>query len=420
MRDEPVDGDPLSDETFPPALRSETRQVAEAWGRLAAAAGERPIEPAQLGAGQVLLMPELAEPRLGWALLRAASGGWLLLPCDANSLVGSGDVAFHTPATGPLTLRGRFATPFKLEALAAARPWGTVAPEALARAESKLAALAAGRLPGSFSEEETDDDPEYQDWIEDVVRPAVARLQALVPVEGPAPPLAFEKRREPPTQSSVAVWRWAAVLAFLSLGAAGGFLWWRQGEELQILQATMAAQEAAHAQAIAKLEERRQELEATHQAELAAVGADRARLEAEHQRALSELAEELAAWRRAREVKNPLLAELKPGDSQVRGSNKLTVGPEVSHLVLWLRVDDPAGTEFRIEVFEVPAGKEIFAQGDLKVDVLGEVSAGVPAALLPPGDYRLRLLRREGAELRLVRDHELEIDSPPKRRPTRW
>ena len=65
-------------------------------------------------------------------------------------------------------------------------------------------------------------------------------------------------------------------------------------------------------------------------------------------------------------------------------------------------------------------GKSVFVQKGLRADDAGEVWLGVPAALLPPGGYRLRLLRKEGGQLHRVREHRIDVTEKPRPRPPRW
>jgi hypothetical protein len=413
MTDEPMP-------PMPPGLWQETRRAAETWEQ---ARGAREGDPAGAGpvpAGAVLVLPEVGEPRLAWAVLRREAGTAerrLLVVADVNPLVGSGDVAVPGPGGGRLTLRCRFAVWVSEQELRATQLLGTLPPEALALAESRKQALEEGRPVGTFSEQETEEDPEYQDWIEDVVRPAAAKLEARTgtaadTAPSPLPVIPFSTRRatEPPP-SPRGVWmRWAAVLGFLVLGAGNGLLWWWQGQKIAGLQSASEVSEAAHRRAIADLEARRAALEAQYQARLREAGEDRARIEAEHRARLQELETELAELRQATEVKNPMLAALGPGEAQRGAPKQLKIDPGVSHLVLLLPVDDRAGTEFQVEVSERPSGKQVFVQKGLRADVLGEVRLGLPAALLSSADYRLRLFRKEGKTLRLVREHLIAID----------
>jgi hypothetical protein len=402
----------MTDETIPSGLWQETRQAAEAWARAPGSRGGGPGELGPVLVGQVLVLPELGEPRLSWAVLRQEAGQnerLLLVAADVNPLVGSGDVAVAGPVAGSLTLRCRFAVWVSERELGATVLLGTLPPEELSRAESRRQAIEADRPVGTFSEQETEEDPEYQDWIEDVVRPAVAKLDTRAGSDSPRP-LSFPTRRpiERLPSPRRAWMRWAAALAFVALGAGSGFLWWRQGREIAGLRAAAEASAAAHRRAIAELEARRRDLEAQYQARLRQAGEDRARIESEHRARLQALEDQLAKLRQATEVRNPLLTSLDPSAVQ-RGATRIEVGPEVSHLVLLLSVEDPAGTEFEIEISERRSGKRVFVQKGLRADVLGEVRLGIPAALLPPADYRLRLFRKEGGKMQLVREHLIEI-----------
>jgi len=406
----------MTDETIPSGLWQETQRAAKAWEEAHRPHGVEPAEPGPAVVGQVLTLPELGEPRLAWAVLRrdaGDSGRLLLAAADINPLVGSGDVAVIGSAIGALTLRCRFTAWRACDGLGTSVLLGTLPPEALERSEARLQQIEAGEASGTFSEQETEEDPEYQDWIEDVVRPALRKLEAQAGMAAPAahPVLPFPVRTpDEPSPPARGAWlRWAAVLAFVGLGAGGGFLFWQQAREIAGLRTAAEASEAAHRQAIAALETRRAGLEAQYQEKLRAAGEDRARLEAEHRAQMQEVETELAKLREATDVRNPLLAELADRDIR-RGPRQLAVGPEVSHLVLLLPVDDPAGTEFQIDVTDRHSGKEIFVQKGLRVDVIGEVRLGLPAALLPPGDYRLRLFRKEGAKLHLVREHLIDIE----------
>lgn len=400
---------------MPPGLWQQTRQAMEAWGH------NREAKPAGTGTvpvGQVLVLPQVGESRVAWAVLRREteeSERRLLVAADSNPLVGSGDIAVTDPTTGPLTLRCRFASWVNGRELGEATLLGFLPPEALARANSRRQAIEAGSPLGTFSEQETEEDPEYQDWIEDIVRPAVLKLEAranTLPFPTSRPAQSLPLRR--------AAWmRWAAVLAFVALGTGSGFLWWQQAQEIAGLRDAVAASEASHRQAIAELEARRADLEAQYQTRLRAAGEDRTRLESEHRAQLAELEAQIAKLREASTIKNPILASLGP-DEALRGAKKLTVGPEISHLVLMLPVGDLAGTEFRIEVAERPSGKRIFVQDGLRADASGEVGLGLPAALMPPGDYRLRLFRKEGGNWRLVREHLIEIEEEIPQRPAPW
>lgn len=405
----------MTDETMPPSLWQETQRATESWEQ---ARGLRESGPGL--AAQVLTLPELGEPRLAWAVLHREArenGRLLLVAADSNPLVGSGDVAVAGLGAGSLTLRCRFAVWVSERELGATPLLGTLAPESLSRAEARWQALEAGHRVGTFSEQETEEDPEYHDWIEDVVRPAAGSLEAragtTAPSLSPALPFPTPSSKEHPPSPRGAWMRWAAVLAFVVLGAGSGFFGWKQMQEIAGLRAAVKESEATHRQAVAELEDRRADLESQYQAQLQTAGEDRARLESEHLARLEELEEKLAKLRQATEVKNPLIAGFDVGAQ--RGTKRLEVGPEVSHLVLMLPVDNPAANmEFQIEIYEKHSNRRVLVQTGLRVDIVfGEVRLGLPAVLLPPGDYRLRLFRKEGEKLLPVREYLIEIDKGP-------
>ncbi len=414
----------MTNETIPAALWQETKRAAEAWEQARSPSQAEPAAPDPGPLGRVLVFPELTEPRLAWAALHREAGDGarlLLVAADGNPLVGSGDVAVVGPGVGALTLRCRFAVRAGEHELGPTTLLGTLPAEALARAEARWQEIAGGRSVGTFTEQETEEDPEYQDWIEDVVRPAAGRLEARLgdAVASPAPALPFPTRSPGEVQPSGAWMRWAAVLAFVALGAGSGWLLWRKGLEIDALRTAAAAGESAHRQAVADLETRRAELEAQYRERLRAAGQDRERLAAEHRVELKELEAQLVRLRQATEVKNPVFASLDPA-SIVRGTTPVQVGPEVSHLMLYLPVDDPTGTQFQVEVSERHSNKQVWVQKGLRSNGPGEVLLGLPAALAPPGDYRVRLFRLTGRELQLVREHMIEVVAEPKRRPSRW
>lgn len=408
------------------------RQAAREWE---AARASAPAE-ASPSVGDVLVLPGSAHP-VQWVVAREEGTErrrWLLVPADLSPLAGSGDVAVGTAGQGALTLRCRHAlwwTAGSFEPLLGA---GRLPLADVERVGRRWQAVASGVAPGSFTERETDESSAYEDWIEEVVAPARAELALelerregarLLPFTSKTPPVA-EPRPGPGLHSPDLPGRHrrsflglAAAALLLAAGGAGFFLW-RQAGEIRTLQAERDRQAEAHRGEIAALERERAAIETSLRAQLEAAGQERARVEAELRGRLAAVDRELAVLRRATEVRNPLVAYLDLGSAQRGSTETLSVGKWVTHLVVVLPVDDPAGTRFRIEVAEKPSGRSVLVVDDLAADVRGEVSAGLPLSLLPPGRYRLRLSRLEGGAAHLVREHGLEIQAEPERRPVRW
>lgn len=401
------------------------RRAAEEWDAARASASVQ----GTAAVGDVLVLPASEHPAQ-WVVIREETEPrrWLLVPADLSPMVGSGDEGVRGASPGALTLRCRHAlwwTAGSTEPLLAA---GRLPPADVERAGRRWQAVTSGEAPGSFTERETDESAAYQDWIEEVVAPARAELAGelerregarLLPFTVKTPPSAEPRPgRERPLPRRQALIGLAAALLLLAGGA--GFLLWRQAGEIRDLHAERERQTEAHRGEIAALEREREALEASLRGELEAVGRERARVEEELRGRLAAVDQELARLRQATEVKNPIFAALDAGSAQRGSTERRRVGKGVTHLVVMLPVGAPAGTRFRIEVYERPSGRSVLVMDDLATDELGEVRAGLPMSLLPPGRYRLRLLRLDGRAAHLEREHGIEIQADPERRPLRW
>lgn len=190
--------------------------------RARAAAGSRPgrDDPARpIAPGDLFAFPETAGHGVEWVLLER----WdvppraLLVAADTRPQVGTGDV--EVPAgepAAPLVLRCRFDARVAPARLNPAHRSGRVSEAVVAEAREVRRVAEAGTLAGSPTERETDADPEHQAWLDDVVRPARAALEAAgaAPAEAP-PPGARPDRIWPSTRALYAL---AASLLVAVLG----------------------------------------------------------------------------------------------------------------------------------------------------------------------------------------------------------
>ncbi|HLX06735.1 MAG TPA: hypothetical protein VKY89_02615 [Thermoanaerobaculia bacterium] len=177
--------------------------------------------------GDLFVVRELAEFEVEWAVVaRDPRDPALLLvvPADAHPATGSADVRVPARSSdGPLNLRCAYAVRLPGSFFAADLRSGRLAAPDVSRAERRVDELERGVLRGEPLGQETDRDPDYQDWIADVVAPAAealtaaARSGAPVRPRGPAP--VPPRRRQVP--STVAM----ALAASLVLAAVG--LSWR-------------------------------------------------------------------------------------------------------------------------------------------------------------------------------------------------
>ncbi len=82
-----------------------------------------------------------------------------------------------------------------------------------------------------------------------------------------------------------------------------------------------------------------------------------------------------------------------------------------THLVLFFRLGDAERSPaYRLEVIAEPSGNPVWVRGGLRRSELGEVTVGIPAAVLPAGEYRLRLLAVVEGRERLLGEHGLRIE----------
>jgi hypothetical protein len=351
-------------------------------------------------AGDVLLHPALRALPVQWAVISSESGDDLkVVPADTGSMVGSGDVALaDLPGVGRVTARCRFVQPLSPAALAGAQRSGRLSAEGLARIERRRSELGAGRK-GSFTEIETDEDPEYEDWLADVVEPACRQWQELAV----AKTLPFR----PVERSAYWQLRWAAgIFLVLGLGALGGLFF--QGGRISKLQQAIERQrvEAANREAEHAARERRLS-EQISKAEQARRAAEITESTTRDQ--LAAAGEELHLAREAALVINPALASLEPS-AAVRGEVKaISLPAQASHLLLFLPVDQIVGGTLRLEILGAD-GRLLWERKSLDRQKGHEISVGVPAALLPSGELILRLYRRERGKEVLVREHRLQVE----------
>lgn len=102
----------------------------------------------------------------------------LVLPADTNPLLGSADLPVPAAAgAGPLSLRCRYGVWLDPGALDPALRTGRVAMEVVARA-LRCHELAGGPTDPLFGGPSDEVDPEYEDWVDEVLDPAHAALAA--------------------------------------------------------------------------------------------------------------------------------------------------------------------------------------------------------------------------------------------------
>jgi hypothetical protein len=186
----------------------------------AAALARRQGEPPERG--DLFLAPRTRAFAVEWLVLERRGGRLLVIPADTQPLAGTGDVRLSARApSGPLTLRCRHAAWVEERALAGAARSGRLAAGDVDRARARQAAAEAGEVDGEVLEQEVDLDPEYQDWIAEVVAPAREALAAAG--EEPRGEVGAGER-EGPAQTAGPPWPLALAATFF-IAAVGLSVW---------------------------------------------------------------------------------------------------------------------------------------------------------------------------------------------------
>ena len=204
---------------------------------------EQRQEPA--APGDLYVVAECAEQPVEWLVVKPEPGDRVLvIPADTQTLVGSTDVAVaeHEPG-GPLALRCGHGVGIDAGLLDPEMRTGSLADEALARVRRRL----AGELETSTDQVETDSDPEYLLWIEDVVEPARVTLeQASRPRLKLIQGAGEGKPADPRTTTATAPW-WRGLAQAAGVVLAAGLVWlllgtpgWRQDPEIATLTLAMS------------------------------------------------------------------------------------------------------------------------------------------------------------------------------------
>lgn len=315
--------------------------------------------------GDVFLFRRTAVFPVEWVVAddRAEDGRRFTVPLDDFPLAGSRDVELAAPAPGgAAVVRCDPGVWLEEAAFEGELRTGVLAAEDLERVREKRAAIVAGRLSSSFLEKDVDADPEYRQWCDETLRPA---LDALCGMPQPG---------QTSRVGAGGVRRWAVPLAL----AASAVL----AVRLSTVQEVRQLREA--------LEVEREQVE-------------------QRQAKITELT---AALTDAPEVNLPLF-ELRSG--QRRGDAvRIDLPPEARRIALVLEVADPEHyPRYRLRIVELASSHVVWQTSELvkKGSSLGLV---LPAVFLETGkDYELRVAGMKGGrEVDLEDGYLIEIRKP--------
>lgn len=357
------------------------------------------------GPGDLFVVPEAGGSPVEWALLerRPENSDWFMaVPADTVPLAGSGDVEVPPgEPLAPLTLRCAHAVPLRERLLRRGWRTGTLDPRTLAKALETLRAIEAKAYVASPLAEEVDRDPEYLDWIRDVVAPA--RLNLIVI----ATPKWNPRKSQGAPRRTLALA--ASVLIALGFGMAGGLLW--QREQVMISEAERLRTE----QALAEERERRvQELQAERERHLRELAERLRRIGEESKRdreRIAALERQLEGTDRLEALINVPFAFLAPRDPTRGEDEGRTIPPDADYLFLALAIQDTQSFEnLRLEILRRDNSERVWSRDGLTRNKINEVYLALPRQILAPGEYRLRLYGLSGGEAELVEEYDLTIE----------
>lgn len=387
-----------------------TAEALEKAARLEAELGRRrgrPPEP-----GDLFILPRTAAFPVEWALLDRdpnPPGRLLAVPADANPLLGSADVEIPDSAlSGPLSLRCHFGAWLEAPSLTAGKRTGLLEPDLLEQARSHWAALERGEVPASPLAFETDVDPEYEDWLNDVLTPARAALTAPAAAEPPLAPVIPLRRRWTTLGNPYALA--ASILLMVTLGLAGGMLW--QTQRLEDLAIDRTRTEEQLRQEKERLAGELQQADEQHRRELAQREREAEEARRKDQERIADLEKRLETGGQVRPRMNVPFIGLSPRDP-VRGDiEAVTLPPEENLLfVILSKTDTRLFASYRLEILQKDNGRKVWSGEGLTASHLNEVSLALPRDLLSPGDYRLNLFGLRDGKAEPVGEYDLRIEA---------
>ncbi len=352
--------------------------------RLRLAAVDTDVERRRGGppeAGDLFVLSETQEHAVEWAILDRDPedpSRLLAIPADANSLVGSCDVAVPEDAPrGCLSLRCGHAVWLDAGALEPGMRTGFLDRQTIARARRKRDGVERGAANGTVLERGVDGEAEYREWARtlEAARAAVPERRSESQRTGDVVPF----RRPSRWRSMVGPFALAAsILLVMTVGLGRKLMRAERGHQAVV---------ANHRTELAEREQERQRLEEDQRQDLA-------RLKEEHQRTALEHQQRIAALEAAAQPK-PLinLPFVVLAAGQLRGEGEtLEVATQASWILLILQVEDPGlYSRYRLDIRETTSQRPVWRSSGLEVTGLAELSVALPRVLVPDGQYELRL-----------------------------
>ncbi len=353
-------------------------------------------------AGDVYHLKATAAYDVVWAITAhdPADGRFLVVPLDAGTQVGTADVAVRDdPDSAPRVARCTYGAWVERETLASGHRVDTLSEIAAGHIRSKWHDLGDGRLTGNALQKDTDEDPEYEDWIQEVVASARRAL----------PPVVERGLRPIPIPAAHALRRYAtAATAIIALGAAlGGGHLWRQDQRVRELAAKIDSADRRHRDEVERVaEQHRRETdrfveegrtrEALHATAVEALRAAAEQAEGALRSRVAALTKRLSETM-AFAVVNPVVQFLEARSSSRGDPIEIEVSDATGHTALSLQVAEARGeVPFRVSIRVGGEATARWQATELWPSEIGEIWIIVPVKLLPRGLFTLEVDRWDG------------------------
>jgi hypothetical protein len=345
--------------------------------------------------GDLYVLAESADFGVEWLLVeRERRGRCRIVAADTNPLLGLTDVGLPSENPGgPLSIRCAVGLSIDVEILRRGQRTGALTAEDLDRVRQRCREQDAGVLADSRLGAGGEPDPDYEDWLDEVLLPARAALAPAVQKEN------TEERRRGWNGAVAAV----AICLLLALSGVSVLAW-------RYHQAERQARQEIH-----RLLEERQKAGAERQRLLLANRQELMALRAAEDRRLAELRAKTQPAPAAAKPPLQLLANLAymtfyPGEA--RGTVRdLPFPASATYLLAVFYVgQQPAFPEYRLEV-KSGAGASAWSVPGLKALPSQEVSVALPRTQLPNGVYHLHLFGISGGKQKSVGEYEVRIRS---------
>lgn len=397
-----------------PELVAESVQALERYEqKQEALAGESARQPAP---GDVYVLEPTRDFNLEWVVVAndpADSDRFLAVPADGNFLAGSADLELgDDSAVGALRLRCRFGTWIDATLLKPELRVGVLGSDEVSRARQKWIDLGDGVLTAPVLMREVDDDPEYKDWVEDVLIPARRALQ-----EAQATVIARPKPPQP-----YPLLRIAASIVLLVGGGLAGLQLWRLNERVRDLETVSRSAEERHREELEaqrdRLEAEREHLIAEHRRELEQAGAEDAQAVQELRERIAELDKRLYAMQRASELVNPVVAVLDLSGTTSRGRLEIELLPRSSHVVVVIVLSTAKqAPRYQLELHKESDGTSIWQTDQAFPSEIGELWFGIASGILKQGRYVLVVSALQGGTFHEVGRFEIDVSVQLSRSP---